>query len=78
LEFRKFGELLFSAFVRPNQAIIGCEPGNLFLEFKEESDSIKAKKNLEGREFDGRRVKIIFIPEVIFEKNFKPYFIGSL
>jgi hypothetical protein len=37
---------------------------------------VKAKKSLEGREFDGRRVKIIFIPETIFEKNFKPYFLN--
>ena len=51
--------------------IILAEVGSIFLEFCDKENSEKAMNNLTGKKYNNKEIKMIFIPEEVFNKNFK-------
>lgn len=52
--------------------MVCAEPGNLFIEYEKKEDAEKAMEEMQGRNFDERKLSIYFIPTQIYIEHFKP------
>ena len=48
-----------------------AEVGSIFLEFIDQESAEKAMNNLAGKKYNNKEIKMIFIPEEVYNKNFK-------
>lgn len=48
-----------------------AEVGSIFVGFGTEEEAKAAKESLKGKVYDGREIKVIFIPEDVFKNELK-------
>lgn len=70
-EFDKHGKIKETFMVRAHQAAIGAESGCIFMEFCELEGAQSAMNAMMGRKFDNNELKMIYIDEEVYTKNFK-------
>lgn len=70
-EFSKFGVVNYCRMVRPADAKLGAEPGCVLIEFTHHDDAENAKLNMFNKKYDGKDIKIIDVPDSVFQEELK-------
>lgn len=55
--------------VRLGEQRFGAEVGSVFVEFVDKEGAQVAAKKLDGRVYDGRKIKVCYIPETMYVKH---------
>ena len=70
-EFSKFGVVGYCRMVRPSESKLGAEPGCVIIEFTHHDDAENAKLNMFNKKYDGKDIKIIDVPDSVFQEDLK-------
>jgi arginyl-tRNA--protein-N-Asp/Glu arginylyltransferase len=69
-EFKKFGTILDAFIIKADKASIGAEPGAVFIMYAEKEHAEGAMREMTGKKFNSRELKLIFLNEETFNKHF--------
>lgn len=70
IELSNYGELEEYWIVKTHQATIGAQAGSMFCTFKEINMAQEAYEQMNGRKYDGNELKLIYIRQNLYEKEF--------
>jgi len=70
-ELVKHGDLERIKIIRNGEEMVGAEVGSVFAVFPNEKEAESAMRALRGRIYDGREIKVIFIPWEVYENDLK-------
>lgn len=70
-EFETFGSVKYCKIVRNSQAKLGAEIGCVFIEFSTPESAESARLRMSKKKFDGKNIRIIEVPDEVFEKELK-------
>eukprot|EP01017_Pseudomicrothorax_dubius_P008685 TRINITY_DN1286_c0_g1_i12.p4 TRINITY_DN1286_c0_g1~~TRINITY_DN1286_c0_g1_i12.p4 ORF type:complete len:126 (-),score=37.01 TRINITY_DN1286_c0_g1_i12:146-523(-) len=69
-EFVKYGSIVDAFIVKGDKSTVGAEAGCVFIMFGEKEQAEKAHKEMNGKKFDKKDLKLVFINEDTFNKHF--------
>jgi len=70
-EFEQFGPVSYCRIVRPGESGLGAEAGSVFIEFDTPEQAESAKVQMAGKKYDGKDIKIIEVPDEVFNLELK-------
>jgi RNA recognition motif-containing protein len=70
-EFESFGTVRYCKIVRNGQAKLGAEVGSVFVEYSSADSAEAARLRMGKKKFDGKSIRIIEVPDDLFEKELK-------
>ena len=70
-EFESYGSVKYCRIVRNSQGKLGAEAGSVFLEFGTPESAETARFRMGKKKFDGKSIRIIEVPDDLFEKELK-------
>lgn len=70
-EFESYGSIKYCKIVRNSQAKLGAEPGSVFIEFANPDHAELARLRMGKKKFDGKGIRIIEVPDELFEKELR-------
>ncbi len=70
-ELIKHGDIELIKVIRNGEEMVGAEVGSVFAWYPTEQEAAKAVAALKGRIYDGREVKVIFVPKDVFENDLR-------
>jgi RNA recognition motif-containing protein len=65
-EFEKIPHLKRVKVIRNGEERLGAEVGSVFVEFRDKKSAELGLKNMKGRIYDGREIKVCFIDEQLY------------
>jgi len=65
-ELAEIGEATRLVIVKDGKGQLGAEVGSIFVEFKDKTHAEKCFAKLDGRNYDGRKIKVIYIDEALY------------
>lgn len=68
--FKGFGTIKSSFIVKQEKTVSGAEAGTVFIEYASVSEGEKAMASMTDKRYIGREIRIIYVPEDQFQKNF--------
>jgi RNA recognition motif-containing protein len=71
-EFGSVGQINFCRIVKPHQAKLGAETGSVFIEFAAPESVQAAISKMKGKKYDNHEIRLIEIPEDVFNKELRP------
>jgi RNA recognition motif. (a.k.a. RRM, RBD, or RNP domain) len=70
-EFESFGSVKYCRIVKHSQNKLGAEVGSVFIEFSTPESAENARLRMSKKKFDGKNIRIIEVPDDLFEKELK-------
>lgn len=70
-ELIKHGDVELIKVIRNGEELVGAEVGSVFAKYPSELDAAKAMAALKGWIYDGREIKVIYVPKDVFEIDLK-------
>jgi RNA recognition motif-containing protein len=70
-EFEGYGNVRYCKIVRNSQVKLGAEAGSVFIEFNNPDHAEQARLRMGKKKFDGKNIRIIEVPDEVFEKELK-------
>jgi len=55
--------------VQAGEQLLGAEIGSTFVEFTDKLGAIEAHTNLKGRDYDSRKIKLLYIDEKVYQNE---------
>jgi len=71
-EFSKLVTIVNGFIINTKNQVIGAEARSIFFELPSKEDSLKIIENMMGKNYDGREIRIVCVPE----ESFVQYFLG--
>ena len=70
-EFESFGQVKYCKIVRNSQNKLGAEAGSVFIEYVNPDHAEQARLRMSKKKFDGKNIRIIEVPDEVFEKELR-------
>lgn len=70
-EFEGFGTVKYCRITKYSQVRLGAEIGSVFIEFATPESAENARLRMSKKKFDGKNIRIIEVPDEVFEKELK-------
>ena len=70
-EFETYGSVKYCKIVKNHQNKLGAEVGSVFIEFSSPENAESARLRMSKKKFDGKNIRIIEVPDSLFEKELK-------
>lgn len=70
-EFEGYGPIKYCRIVKGSQTRLGAEAGSVFIEFVNSDNAETARLRMSKKKFDGKNIRIIEVPDDLFEKELK-------
>ena len=68
-ELIKHGDIELIKVIWNGEELVGAEVGSVFARYPTDQEAVKAMATLKGWIYDGREVKVIFVPKDVFEND---------
>jgi hypothetical protein len=69
-EFSKIITIVNGFIISTKNQVIGAEAGSIFFELPTKEDSLKVIEQMMGKNYDGREIRIVCVPEESFVQYF--------
>ena len=70
-EFESYGSIRYCKIVKHSNIRLGAEIGSVFIEFSTPESAENARLRMSKKKFDGKNIRIIEVPDDVFEKELK-------
>ena len=71
MEFEGYGAVKYCKITRNSQVKLGAEVGSVFIEYATPESAENARLRMSKKKFDGKNIRIIEVPDDVFEKELK-------